>query len=198
MDFPGRVEDGEVFPDDLAGIIALDSLGTGIPGADVAPAIKQKNGVVSHALDEETEQLLITAREWTFLFSYRVFHRRSSIKHWLHKQHRKSIRQGCARCHCRPNRCVGWTRYATSMDGAVFPTPRGCSNALRRIQRLNPMTCNPFTDRLCATRTIGSEHASHQGQGVVRHLPPVVRLNLSVIVPLVPLAACPGYHPTAS
>ena len=47
------VEDREVLPDDLLGLIALDALGPFVPGGDIALGVEHEDGVVLDALDQE-------------------------------------------------------------------------------------------------------------------------------------------------
>src|SRR5690606_37573468 len=51
----GRVERAEMAADDLAGAIALDPLGSGVPVRHHAVGIEHEDGVVAYALDEKLE-----------------------------------------------------------------------------------------------------------------------------------------------
>ena len=53
-----RIEGREVLADDLVGGVALDALGAGVPGRDVAVRIEHEDRVVLHALDQQAEALL--------------------------------------------------------------------------------------------------------------------------------------------
>ena len=57
-----RVEAGEVLADDLVGLVALDPLGPGVPGGDVALRVEHEDGVVLDALDQQPEPLLAQPR----------------------------------------------------------------------------------------------------------------------------------------
>ena len=50
-----RVEAGEVLADDLLGPVALDPLGPGVPGGDVALRVEHEDGVVGRPVDEQPE-----------------------------------------------------------------------------------------------------------------------------------------------
>src|SRR5262245_52980495 len=47
------VEDREMLADDLAGLVALEPLGTRIPGENVAHRVEREDGIVAHALHQQ-------------------------------------------------------------------------------------------------------------------------------------------------
>ena len=53
-----RIEAREVLADDLVGPVALEPLGPGVPGEDVASRVEHEDRVVPDALDEEPKALL--------------------------------------------------------------------------------------------------------------------------------------------
>ena len=57
-DLLGRIEAGEVLPDDLLRGVSLDVLGPPVPGRHPAFAIEHEDGVVLHALDHQAQPLL--------------------------------------------------------------------------------------------------------------------------------------------
>src|SRR5437870_3018427 len=48
------VETGKVLADDLVGRVALDTLGAAVPRSDPAGPIHRKDGVIKHALHQES------------------------------------------------------------------------------------------------------------------------------------------------
>ena len=52
------IEAREVLADDLVGAVALDALGAGVPGRDVAVGVEHEDRVVLDALDQQAEALL--------------------------------------------------------------------------------------------------------------------------------------------
>src|SRR5215204_1153238 len=51
------VEDREMLPDDLLGLVALDALSSKVPCCDVPIGVEHEDGVVLDALDQEAEAL---------------------------------------------------------------------------------------------------------------------------------------------
>ena len=57
--------------DDLVGRVALDPLGPGVPGGDVAVGVEHEDRVVPDALDQEPEALLALAQRLLGLLALR-------------------------------------------------------------------------------------------------------------------------------
>src|SRR6202035_4313482 len=57
----GGIELGEVQAEDLAGPVALDPLGAGVPADHVAFGVEHEDGIVADTLDEQPEALLALA-----------------------------------------------------------------------------------------------------------------------------------------
>jgi hypothetical protein len=55
LDVLGRVEGREVAADDLVGVVALDPLGSGVPGGDPALDVEDEDRVVGLGLDEQAQ-----------------------------------------------------------------------------------------------------------------------------------------------
>jgi hypothetical protein len=74
------VEDGEVFPQDLLGLVALESLGADVPGRDVSFRVEHEDRVVADRLDEEPEALVgvLSARSTRFALVHGVPPQRGS------------------------------------------------------------------------------------------------------------------------
>src|SRR6185295_19396403 len=58
----GRIELAEVLADDLRGAVALDPLGAGVPGENVAVGIEHENGVVLDALHQKAKALIALSK----------------------------------------------------------------------------------------------------------------------------------------
>src|SRR4051812_791046 len=56
-----RIEDGEVFSDDLLRLVPLEALGADVPARDVAALIEHEDGVVADRFDHQAEPLLALA-----------------------------------------------------------------------------------------------------------------------------------------
>ncbi len=67
----GEIELREVLPDDLLGAVLVDPLGRVVPRGHPAGGVEHEDGIVLHAIDEETEALLALAQRFLRLTTLR-------------------------------------------------------------------------------------------------------------------------------